>query len=98
MQQKHKIIELIDAYWKFDDNQHPQSSWHEKQELLKKVEKELSQHDIGTIFTLTKSEKKLFDESGSKEIRFSFGGGIGISVSYKNSSKKWIDITDYSNW
>lgn len=31
------IAGLIDSYWKFDNNQQPQSSWHEKQALLEKV-------------------------------------------------------------
>jgi hypothetical protein len=29
-----EIIELIDKYWRFDDNQQPMSSWHEKQDLI----------------------------------------------------------------
>jgi hypothetical protein len=27
-------IEMVDRYWKFDENQQPTSSWHDKQELL----------------------------------------------------------------
>jgi hypothetical protein len=37
----HIILDLIDRYWKFDENQQPISSWHDKQDLLKEVEKEL---------------------------------------------------------
>ena len=33
-----EILKLIDAYWKFDENQHPMSSWHDKQDLLTAVE------------------------------------------------------------
>ena len=29
-----EIIELIDKYWRFDNNQQPMSSWHDKQDLL----------------------------------------------------------------
>lgn len=29
-----EIIELIDKYWRFDNNQQPMSSWHEKQDLI----------------------------------------------------------------
>ena len=38
---KKEILRLIDAYWKFDNNQQPMSSWHDKQDLLKAVEKEM---------------------------------------------------------
>jgi hypothetical protein len=42
---KEKILQMVDAYWKFDDNQHPTSSWHDKQDLLKALE-ELLQPDV----------------------------------------------------
>ena len=32
-----EVIELINKYWRFDNNQQPMSSWHEKQDLLKKL-------------------------------------------------------------
>ena len=31
---EHEILDLIDRYWKFDDNQTPVSNWHDKQDLL----------------------------------------------------------------
>lgn len=34
-----KILDLIEFYWKFDNNQQPISSWHDKQDLLKEIEK-----------------------------------------------------------
>ncbi len=34
-----EILKLIDDYWKFDDNQRPMSSWHEKQSLLEEIKK-----------------------------------------------------------
>lgn len=37
----HEIIKLIDSYWKFDGDQQPMSSWHDKQDLLKAVEEAL---------------------------------------------------------
>ena len=39
----HKITvrDLIETYWKFDDNQQPVSNWHDKQDLLKELEKEI---------------------------------------------------------
>ncbi len=34
-----KIKELTDAYWRFDSFQEPRSTWHEKQDFLKAIEK-----------------------------------------------------------
>jgi len=36
---KEKILQMVDAYWKFDDQQQPISSWHDKQDLLMALEK-----------------------------------------------------------
>lgn len=36
---ENEIITLIDSYWKFDNNQQPAASWHEKQNLLEAVRK-----------------------------------------------------------
>ena len=38
---QHEILDLIDKYWKFDENQQPISSWNDKQDLLKAVSEEL---------------------------------------------------------
>jgi len=38
---KNKILELVDSYWKFDDDQQPVSNWHDKQDLLEAIEDEL---------------------------------------------------------
>lgn len=35
---KEKILQMVDAYWKFDKQQQPISSWHDKQDLLKALE------------------------------------------------------------
>lgn len=35
---KDKILELINSYWKFDDDQQPVSNWHDKQDLLNEIE------------------------------------------------------------
>lgn len=35
---KKEIKELINSYWKFDEFQHPTSSWHDKQDLLDKID------------------------------------------------------------
>ena len=36
-EQAESDLKLIDAYWKFDNDQKPLTSWHEKQELLIKI-------------------------------------------------------------
>jgi hypothetical protein len=41
---KKEILNLIDSYWKFDD-QHPISSWHDKQDLLKAAEESLNKNE-----------------------------------------------------
>ena len=37
------IIILVSAYWKFDDNRQPMSSWHDKQYLLRRLESDLDE-------------------------------------------------------
>ena len=46
---KHEILDLIDRYWKFDNNQTPVSNWHDKQDLLEAVRKTLRTHDVGGL-------------------------------------------------
>jgi hypothetical protein len=43
---ENEILDLIDRYWKFDDNQQPVSTWHDKQDLLEAVRKALRIHDV----------------------------------------------------
>jgi hypothetical protein len=43
---EHEILNLIDRYWKFDNNQTPVSNWHDKQDLLEAVSKALRIHDV----------------------------------------------------
>jgi len=43
---QHEILDLIDKYWKFDEQQQPLSSWHDKQDLLKAVREELDLPDV----------------------------------------------------
>lgn len=59
---------MVDAYWKFDNQQQPISSWHDKQDLLKALEELLqpavikSLPDSDEIKTLTRSLDKLQDD------------------------------------
>jgi septum formation topological specificity factor MinE len=43
---EHEILDLIDRYWKFDNDQTPVSNWHDKQDLLDAVRKALHIHDV----------------------------------------------------
>ncbi len=42
---EHEILDLIDRYWKFDNDQTPVSNWHDKQDLMEAVRKALRIHD-----------------------------------------------------
>lgn len=35
---KEEVLDLIDRYWKFDNDQTPVSNWHDKQDLLDAME------------------------------------------------------------
>jgi hypothetical protein len=64
---KEKILQMVDAYWKFDEAQQPMSSWHDKQDLLKALE-ELLQPAVSNSLDLRELERKL-DEALGKETR-----------------------------
>lgn len=38
MRTAEEIVRAINDYWKFDDNQQPMSSWHDKQDLIAFIE------------------------------------------------------------
>jgi len=64
-----KISKLINSFWKFDSDQQPTSSWNDKQDLLKEIEKiqfeELAdiRNKIGPINNLL----KILDNSSNGE-------------------------------
>ena len=41
---KKQILNLIDSFWRFDSYQQPNSSWHEKQDLLKAVDELMEEY------------------------------------------------------
>lgn len=43
---ENEILDLIDRYWKFDNDQTPVSNWHDKQDLLEAVREALRIHDV----------------------------------------------------
>lgn len=59
---EHEILDLIDRYWKFDNDQTPVSNWHDKQDLLEAVRKALRIHDVSSLL---KAER----EATKEEIR-----------------------------
>jgi hypothetical protein len=46
---KEKILQMVDAYWKFDEAQQPISNWHDKQDLLKALEELLQPTAINCV-------------------------------------------------
>jgi len=32
-----QVVEMVERYWKFDDQQQPMASWHDKQALLERL-------------------------------------------------------------
>src|SRR5690606_35571005 len=46
---ENEILDLIDRYWKFDNDQTPVSNWHDKQDLLEAVRKALRIHDVSDM-------------------------------------------------
>lgn len=53
---KEKILQMVDAYWKFDEAQQPMSSWHDKQDLLKALEELLQPAVIKSVCPSCKKE------------------------------------------
>ena len=49
---KEKILQMVDAYWKFDEAQQPMISWHDKQDLLKALEELLQPAVIKSLSDL----------------------------------------------
>ena len=47
---KKQVIQLINNYWKFDNDQDNLSSWHDKQDLINEIEK-LTLTDVVKPFT-----------------------------------------------
>lgn len=61
------ILELVDKYWKFDESQQPISSWHDKQDLLKKIESILElkegKREMELLIDFSKRLDKLYDNN-----------------------------------
>lgn len=60
---EHEILDLIDRYWKFDDNQTPVSNWHDKQDLLEAVRKALRIHDVSGSLGFDKGYEQGYNDA-----------------------------------
>lgn len=80
------VFESINAYWKFDDNQIPMSSWHDKQDLMQAIE---------SIFKKS-SEEPRKEESPENEYGVWLDyGRIHLSYSLEAAEKKVKDPSKY---
>ena len=61
---EHEILDLIDRYWKFDNDQTPVSSWHDKQDLLEAVRKALRKNDVAERGEQLKAFNTWFQKNG----------------------------------
>ena len=59
---ENEILNLIDRYWKFDNDQEPVSNWHDKQDLLEAVRKALRINDVSV------AKRKLCPTCGSDSL------------------------------
>lgn len=48
--ERDKIVDLINRYWKFDNYQQPQSSWHDKNSLIEAIDLEFEKNKLGKEF------------------------------------------------
>jgi len=46
---KKEVIQLINDYWKFDNDQDNLSTWHDKQDLISEIEKLTLTDVVGTL-------------------------------------------------
>lgn len=58
-----KVIELINTYWKFDKDQDPVSTWHDKQDLISAIEQ------LNIIITKQKSSTTVLLNKLLKQIK-----------------------------
>lgn len=78
---EHEILDLIDRYWKFDNDQTPVSNWHDKQDLLEEVRKALHIHDV----------------SNRRELLIAFSDAINICDGDKEKIGRLVDLYLKSN-
>jgi len=73
---ENEILDLIDRYWKFDNDQTPVSNWHDKQDLLEAVRKALRIHGV-----VGQSEQLFCPKCGGTDCK------TAIHTDYKECSK-----------
>jgi hypothetical protein len=50
MRTAEEIVKAINDFWKFDDNQQPMSSWHDKQDLIAFIESKFEKSSPGSAY------------------------------------------------
>jgi hypothetical protein len=86
--EKEEILQFIDLCWKFDENQQPISSWHDKQDLLKALEKTLN------FKYLNSEQTKRLSEMIKNAARSGFiqGGGAESEFNHWWKNKNKLDL------
>lgn len=82
------FIRLVNSYWRFDNNQYPLSSWHDKQDLLKLLPKGMSQQKegIGKAIDITDEELNSMADDYSEG-----WGQCNDAIAFKNGFRTAID-------
>lgn len=83
-----EVTKLIDRYWKFDEDQFPVSTWHDKQSLINELDK-MSSHEPGK--TKIKDWDKL-DKCSQRLKGALFNIMQGTWLNYRRENIEDIDI------
>ena len=77
---KKQVIQLINNYWKFDNDQDNLSSWHDKQDLINEIEKL-------TLTDVSQRSELLPD--------FLYKDDFGIKIGYHGDTEVSEEWNDY---
>lgn len=86
-----KIADLINAHWKFDNNQVPVSSWHSKQDLIEKLN---TMEKNKEIFVLTKDQLEEVWKGARAKLENEDAEGRRATYQLK---QKYKSLSDYLN-
>ena len=69
--------------------------WNDKgQELVNNLDIPV----VSNCYHLTDKQLEKVKKLNSKEVQFTSGGGIGVTIRCKDEHGEWWDITDYDKW
>ena len=83
-----EIIDLIDKYWKFDNNQQHASNWHDKQDLLELFRKSTAQPQPKL------SAREYYDKRISEDSTI---GTVQLMEEYRNQPIEKLEPQDIIN-